>query len=157
MTIKKTATLIAAAALAVPAAALAHHGPPGKGDKAAKHAAKTQAHCDKGAGFNVRGTGLEAGALTFADGKLDGTLVLDVGKANHGARTFLGITTLPAADQKLTLTGDAVKLRFDDVNGFADVKPTDQVRIDGRLSKAAKPGCPATTPTLDVRKVTVRR
>jgi len=61
--------------------------------------------------------------MKIADGKEDGTLVRDVAKANHQARTYSWITTCPRAGQKLTLPADALPLRFDDVNGLADVSP----------------------------------
>jgi len=158
MTITKTAGLLAAAALAIPAAAVAHDGSPGKPGPKPPHVkhAKKQPQCTKLAAFKIAGANLNASALTIADGKADGTLVLDVRKANGPARAFLGITSLPAAGQKLTLTADALHLRLDDVNGLADVKPTDVAKIDGRVTKTHK-GCPATTPTLDVTKLTVTR
>ena len=150
-TIKTTAGLAAFAMLALPAGTTVAKKP----EHETK--AKSERQCSKAVGFSLRGTGLDASALTIADGKADGTLTLDVLKANRHARRFLEITTLPSSDEQLKLTADKVKLRLVRVTDLASVQPTDRVRIQGRVIKPRKRCATTTTPTLDIRRITVVR
>jgi hypothetical protein len=149
-TIKTTAGLAALTILALPAGTTVAKKPEDQ------PRAKSERQCSKTVGFSLRGTGLDASALTIADGKADGTLALDVLKANRHARRFLEITTLPSSDEQLKLTADAVKLRLVRVADLASVQPTDRVRIQGKVIKPRK-RCATTAPNLDVRRITIVR
>src|SRR4051812_30416993 len=167
--IKTTAGLVAVAALALPgAAATAKDPPPGQQTAKQRHernAARTKQHptpaapttrCDRKVGFKASGTGLDASKLTLTDGKAGGTLTFDVLRANRHARRFLQITKLPANDETLTLSDDALKLRLVGLKALSDVQPTDRVQIVGRVTKPRRSCATATTQqSLDVRKITI--
>ena len=157
-TIKKTTGLAVLTALALPGAAVSAKGPEqGEQPKGkAKAEQQREKRCTKTVGFSLAGTGLDASKLTLQDGKASGVLTLDVTRANAHAKRFLQITTLPSNDEQPTLTADASKLLLNNVNGLSDVAATDRVKVHGKVTKPRR-GCESTTPTLDVRNVTISR
>ena len=140
MTNKLIATT-ALAALAFPGAALA--------DKPADKPAKpTKTQKAKGVGFSVGGVDLTG--LTVTDGKLAGALTLDPTSVNSHARKFLELSKADVKGDKtvsLGTAGDAVVVKYVGLTATDAVKPTDRVKVKGKL----------TGTTLDIRKVTVSR
>jgi hypothetical protein len=105
-------------------------------------------------GYNARGTFVEANLTQSAgqttakrgDDRYDGTLKVDVKKANHKA---------PTGEQTFTLTGARVHFYDADHNHVADQpKAGDRVRLHGKITKLRQ-GCDTTgfTPTITVRNV----
>jgi hypothetical protein len=142
--------IAAAALVAVPAQAHHKSTHPAKPAKPAK--------CDPHAvGYNARGT-LVSSSLTQSagqatakkgDDRYDGTVTVDVTKANHKA---------PTGVQTFTLTGARVRFGDADHNHVADVPAAgDRVKLHGKITRLRK-GCDATgfTPTITVRSVRFR-
>jgi hypothetical protein len=75
--------------------------------------------------------------------------------ANKHARKALSITTLPADDVALTLSGERFRLKLNGIATAADVQPTDVVKVVGKLVRPKK-GCTGDT-TVDVTKVSFSR
>jgi hypothetical protein len=123
-------------ALVVPAQA-AHYSP-----------APPKAHncAPRNAGYNASGTLISA-ALTKATGKdrYDGTLEVDLVKANHHAST---------GDQTFTLVG--AKVRFHHGIDPTAPAPGSRVKLHGKITKLPK-HCPTEgfTPTITIKKVDI--
>jgi len=120
----------------------------GKPDKPAKPAKAKNGRCTpKAVGFQANGT-LVSATLTAAatSGRFDGTMTVNVTKANHRA---------PRGEQTYTLTGTRVNFR----RGVDPATPAagSRVRFSGKITRLAK-RCPTAdfTPTVTVRKVDIR-
>ena len=148
---------VAAAAL-VAEPAQAHH--PKKAHtkhEANEHSTKPKDCTPHAVGYNARGT-LVAATLTQTSGqgttrkgddRYDGTVEVDVKKANHKA---------PTGVQTFTLTGAKVRFADADHNHVADQpKAGDRVSLHGKITKLRR-GCDASgfTPTITVRHVRFR-
>jgi len=149
-------SLLGVVALAAPAQA-AKPANPGGSDKPAKPAKAAKAskpskqdsakrRCTpRAVGFNAAGT-LMSATLTVAEPRrYDGTLVVDVKRANHGA---------PKGEQTYTLDGARVMFR----RGVDAAAPAagSRVRLHGTITRLAK-RCSAEgfTPTVTVRRVEI--
>ena len=125
-------------ALAVPAQAVNYTPAPPKSHRCVPHSA----------GYNASGA-LVSAALTAAAGKgrYDGTLEVNLAKANHRA---------PTGDQTFTLTG--AKVRFHHGVDPAALAPGSRVRLHGKITALPK-RCPTEgfTPTITVKKVDIRK
>lgn len=148
-----TAALAAAAIVAVPVqgAAAKQGGEHGSHGPAAEHGhGHANGKCRKAHSTAFAAAGTLAGYT--AD-----SVTLDVTRANKHARDYIA-----AAGSTFSLAG--ARLRFEgvtDADGsgtvdFADVLPTDVMRVNGKVSKP-KRGCPAADSTVTVRKVHVER
>ena len=146
-------TVLATVALVAPAQADRpdNAGPPDKPDRPAKPAkpakAKSGRCTPRTVGFQANGT-LMSATLTpaAAAGRFDGTMTIDVKRANHRA---------PTGEQTYTLTGARVNFR----RGVDAAAPAagSRVRFSGKITRLAK-RCPTDdfTPTVTVRKVDIR-
>jgi hypothetical protein len=144
---------LAALALAVPAQAHEHPGKGHKQHKAAKQHNRCQPHA---VGYNARGTFvLEGSSLNqtagvgtpeHGDDRYDGTVKVNVTKANHKA---------PLGEQTFTLDDAKVKFADADNNGVAEEPKTgDRVKLHGKVTKLNR-HCDQTgfTPEVTVRHV----
>jgi hypothetical protein len=147
-------TVLALAALAVPAAAKDHpdHVDKAKGKAKAEHGhseqAKTRACKMHGTAYVAGGT-LESGSLTKnADGTYDGTLTVKVSQANHHARAD------KATSKAYTLDDARVNLHGQDPAALA---PGSRVKLQGKVTKLNK-RCDqsAFTATTTIRKASVK-
>ena len=142
---------LAAALVAVPAQAHrpADHPEQAKGPKATPDCTKLLK-----VGYSARGTLVDASLTQSAgqttakrgDDRYDGTLQVDVKKANHKA---------PKGVQTFTLTGARVHFYDADHNHVADQpKAGDRVVLHGKMTRLRK-GCDTSgfTPTITVRNV----
>jgi hypothetical protein len=141
MTTKHIFATAAITALALPAAASADRptDKPAKPPKPAK---------TKSVGFAVGGVDLSG--LTVTDGKLAGPLTLDPTSANKHARTFLKLSKADVKSEKTVELGtaaDAVLVKFHGLTATDALKPTDRVKVIGKISGE----------TLNIRKITVSR
>lgn len=137
-------TALAMVALVAPAQA----DKPDKPAKPAKPAKAQNGRCTpRAVGFQANGT-LVSATLTAAatSGRFDGTMTVNVTKANHRA---------PKGEQTYTLTGARVNFR----RGVDPAAPAagSRVRFSGKITRLAK-RCPTAdfTPTVTVRKVDIR-
>jgi len=129
---KRLAALSALIAVALVAPAQA-----AKPEKAARSGKATTSKANKGkakgrcvaraVGFNASGTLLEVTMTAGAPGRYNGTIKVDVKKANHGA---------PKGEQTYTLTD--VKVRFGEGVDTAAPAVGSRVKISGKISKLAK-------------------
>jgi hypothetical protein len=152
MTTKKIIATTAMAALAVPAAAVAdksdEHGSKGKSDAAEQHAKTKKAKKQHARGFALKG--ISATGLTVTDGKLAGPVTLDPTSANRWARTFLQLSKADLKGTKTVQVGtaaDAVRITYIGLTAGEAPKPTDTVKVLGRVNQGA----------LDITKIVVKR
>ena len=119
---------LAAAALCLPAAALAHGRPDGAGPGSAP--AHGKGHVQKPKNYVFKGT------ITAID-TTAGTITVNVARGNHWAKRYL--KTLSDTNVVFSVTG--AKLRADDTNGngtpneLADMKAGDNVLVQARLPR----------------------
>ncbi len=145
---------LAAALFAVPAHAHKGDGA-GKPERAAKVKANHGGKCTpRAVGFNARGL-LVASTLNqtsgqdtakHSDDRYDGTVEVDVKKANHGA---------PTGMQTYAVTGVRVNFADADEDGTADTPQAgDRVKVHGKLTRLHK-RCDASgfTPEVKVKRV----
>ena len=141
--------VLAAAAMVAPAqAAKPDNG--GKGKPAARpdkrdKPAKKDRCAPRAVGFNATGTLVSAALTAGEPRRFDGTLVVSVTRANHGA---------PKGEQTYTLADARVKFR----RGVDAAAPAagSRVKLHGTITRLAK-RCPAEafTPTVTVRNVEI--
>jgi hypothetical protein len=114
-----------------------------------------ESHGPKGKCAKVQSVGFSA-AGTLAGYTAD-SVTVDVKRANKHARGYIA-----AAGSTFSLGGARVKFAgVTDADGsgsvdFADVLPTEVVKLTGKVSRAKK-GCPVTESALKLRKVQVVR
>lgn len=138
-----TAAVAAAATVALPA--------PGVLAKPGSH----ESHAPKGRCAKLQSVGFAA-AGSLASYTTD-TVTVNVTRANKHARAYIA-----AAGQTFSLSGARLSFHgVTDADGsgavdFADVLPTDVVRLVGKVSRP-KHGCPVTDGALRLRKVQVKR
>lgn len=130
-------TALALAALAVPAAAKDHPDHGAKATTKTEHAQKAKAKAETkarkckahGIAYVAGGT-LESGTLTKnADGTYDGTLTVNVARANHHAKAD------KATSKTYTLDDARVNLHGQDP---AALKPGSRVKLQGKVTKLNK-------------------
>ena len=179
---KKTAVAAALTALAVPAAAQADRpdkpGEQGKAKAQQKRGDKQQRshgqrshkqRKNRGVGVAFAGTKLDS---TVTDGKLT-AFTLDLTRANRHARKVLGVDrAFVRGDALKTITvaaGDTFKVRFNGVTDgsdegttvdFADVLPTDRVKVIGKAKRTRTRSGETRTVQygdLDIKKIVIKR
>jgi hypothetical protein len=145
--------LLGAVAVAAPAQATKTQNPDGQSrqDQQARPDAKAERPGKRGrctpraVGFNASGTLVSAALTAGEPRRFDGTLVVDVKRANHGA---------PKGEQTYTLASARVKFR----RGVDAAAPAagSRVKLHGTITRLAK-RCPAGdfTPTVTVRNVEI--
>jgi hypothetical protein len=123
-------------ALAVPAQAT-HYSP----------APPTHSCLPHSAGYNASGTLVSASLTPAGKGRYNGTLEVNVTKANHHA---------PTGDQTFTLV--AAKVKFHHGVDPTAPAPGSRVKLHGKITKLSK-HCPQEgfTPTITVKKVDIHQ
>ena len=142
---RKTAALASLGALMVLVPTVA--AKPSKPDRPDKPSNPTGSCTAHKAGYDARGS-LIASALTPAGkGRYNGTIEVDVKKANHAA---------PAGDQTFTLTGAKVKFH----HGVDRTSPAlgSEIGLHGTITKLPK-GCSTSgfAPTITIKKIDIHK
>jgi hypothetical protein len=155
----KTTAAAAVAALAFPAAALAHDGHKhGKGhDKQRSEKRHDRGDHGKRHGWSHGKrafvvSGVDATGVTVTDGKLAGQITLDPQHASKGARKLLELTkTELRGEDTVTFgtAGDEVRVKYRGLPEGTAPTATDVVTVFGKISR--KDG------TLDIKKIWIKR
>ena len=159
--LKKTATLTAIAALAVPALATADK-PADAGSKGKTQSAAAKSK-QKGVGFTAAGLWVSGfdGLTTDSKEQRDvSDFTLNLTSANKHARTFLGLATKPSSETPVSkeidaATGDKAVIRLIGFDSTDVIDATDRVKVIGKVTRVRK-GDTTTTRVLDIRRITIK-
>jgi hypothetical protein len=128
-------------ALVVPAQAAPNYSPvPPKG-----HTNKGHSCTPHNVGYNASGALVNAALTPVGNGRYDGTLEVNLAKANHRA---------PTGDQTFTLAG--AKVKFHQGVDPATPAPGSRVKLHGKITKLSR-HCPSDgfTPTITIKRVDI--
>jgi hypothetical protein len=141
---RKTAALASLGALMVLVPTVA--AKPSKPDRPDKPNKPPKACTAHRAGYDARGSLIASALMPAGKGRYNGTIEVDVKKANHGA---------PTGDQTFTLTG--AKVKFHHGVDRTSPAPGSEVGLHGTITKLPK-GCSTSgfTPMITVKKVDIR-